>query len=185
MGTAGCRTLATTGKALIGMAFNNTGYAVRLFEQVRQRYAHQRHELNRWSVRRRLGNDPTQHVHTPSESLGIAQALLDHLPRQSGDAHQLWTCLAVQPLAQLLYAASRQHGESNGMDWVATALVGTEAAETAPGWRQAANIWSQGTALPERLLPLANLAPRQRNSITEVMHSAIAPWLHSCKGDLA
>lgn len=167
------------------MAFNNTGYAVRLFEHVRQWYAHQCHELHRRSIHRRLGNDPTQHVHSPSASLGIAQVLLDHLPRQSGDVHQLWVGLAVQPLAQLLYAASRQRGDSNGMEWVGTALVNTEAAETMPGWRQAANTWSQGTALPERLLSLANLAPRQRNSITDVMHSAITPWLHSCEGDLA
>lgn len=166
------------------MAFKNNGCPIRVFELVRQRFDHQRHELNRRSIRRRLGNDPTKQIRSPSESLGMAQVLLDHLPHRSGDAHEVWVSLAVQPLAQLLYAASTQRRDTNGMHWVWQALVNTEAPETVPGWRQAANIWSQGTALPERLQSLSTFAPRHRNSLIVVMHSAIAPWLHSRKGDL-
>lgn len=135
-------------------------------------------ELSRQKVLRQLGDDPTRAIRSPHDAICVAHTLLDFLGRNDTNT-AVWASIAVRPLAELLYAASRQHGAGSGIDWTWHALVNTEAPTTVPGWRQAAEIWDQadGAALPGELCRIAELPPRQRNSVICTMHAAVAPWL--------
>ncbi|MEW2484414.1 hypothetical protein AB0876_32985 [Mycobacterium sp. NPDC049093] len=137
-----------------------------------------RNELSRQNVLRQLGDDPTAAIRSPHDAIHIAHTLLDPLARHDTNT-AVWASIAIRPLAELLYAASTQHGAGSGIDWAWHALVNAEAPTTVPGWRQAAEIWDQaaGAALPGQLCSIAELPPRQRNSVIHTMHAAIAPWL--------
>jgi hypothetical protein len=125
---------------------------------------------------RRLGNDPTRAIQSPSDAVDTADALLGPLSRHDAHYHDVWASVAVRPLAELLYAASKQLGGGRGIEWAWQALVNVEADDTVPGWRQAADIWDQGTPCPSQLLKVAELPPRQRDSVILMMHAAMAPW---------
>jgi hypothetical protein len=141
-----------------------------------------RRQYRQRKVRRRLGDDPSMAIGSPSEAIEIAEALLECVPRQHTN-EALWVTVAVRPLAELLYAASVQ-GNAGGIEWASHALVNIDANETVPGWRQADEIYRRATAadsaaqsLPGALLRIAALPSRQRHAVSYMMHAAIAPWL--------
>jgi hypothetical protein len=137
-------------------------------------------------VHRRLGDDPTRAIRSPSDAAETAEAVLAPLSRRR-DVHynDVWASAAVRPLAELFYAASKQPGGGRGIDWAWRAVVNVESDETVPGWRKAAEIWEQGSALPSQLLKVAGYPARQRDSIILVMHAALSPWVPGRNGRLS
>jgi hypothetical protein len=132
---------------------------------------------------RRLGNDPTRAIQSPSDAVETADALLDPLSRQDANYADVWANVAVRPLAELLYAASKQRGDGGGTEWAWHALVNVDVDETVPGWRQAADIWDRAAApCPSQLLKIAEWPPRQRDSVIRMMHAAMSPWLPGRNG---
>jgi hypothetical protein len=120
-----------------------------------------RRELSRRKVRRRLGDDPTRAIRSPSDAIEVAHVLLKPVSRRDANYHDVWANVAERPLAELLYAASKQRGGGCGMEWAWHALVNVEADESVPGWQQAADIWDQaGAPLPGQLLKIAGYPPR-------------------------
>jgi hypothetical protein len=146
-------------------------------EAIRDRLSRVGRGLLQRRLRRRLGNDPTRAIQSPSDAVDTADALLAPLSRHDANYSDVWANVAVFPLAELLYAASRHPG-GRGIEWVRHALVNVEADETVPGWRQAADIWDQaGAPFPGQRVKIAGLESRQRHLVILVMHAAIAPWL--------
>lgn len=128
-------------------------------------------------TRRRLGDDPTRTIQSPSDAVEIADTLLAPLARQDANYSDVWASVAVIPVAELLYAASVQTGSGSGMQWASRALVNVEADETVPGWRQSATIWERAAPIPSQLRKIAEFPSRQRNSVIVIMHAAITLWL--------
>src|SRR5687768_16734009 len=92
---------------------------------IRNRLSRVSGDLRQRSVRRRLGDDPTTAIQSRSDAINIAEALLHPLLHQDVN-HAVWANLAVRPLAELLYAASKQRNES-GIEWTWHALVNVDA----------------------------------------------------------
>jgi hypothetical protein len=158
-----------------GLASSGTLLALMRERLLRER----RRDRGRRKLRRRLGDDPTMPIGWPSDAIDIAAALLESVPRQHA-TDELWATVAVRPLAELLYAASVQ-GNAGGIEWASHALVNIDADETVPGWRQAAEIYGRAvpgdSAMASALLKVGAWTPRQRHSVSYMMHAAIAPWL--------
>ena len=155
-------------------------YASILLGLIRERVDWVSRDLRRRRIRRRLGDDPTRPIRSPSDAIKSAEALLDCASWR--DANEtLWSNVAVRPLAELLYAASKQRNEC-GIEWAWHALFNIDADEAVAGWSQAAKVWDQaGAPLPGQLLRVAGLPPRQRHSVILIMHAAIAPWLAAAR----
>ena len=151
-------------------------YVSTLLGLIRNRLDRVSRDPRRRKVRRRLGDDPTTAIGSPRDAINIAETLLEPVSRKDAN-HALWANAAVGPLAELVYAASKQRNVC-GIKWTWHALVNVDADATVPGWRQAADIWDQaGAPLPGQLLYVAGLPSRQRHSVVLMMHAAIAPWL--------
>lgn len=128
----------------------------------------------------RPAGDPTTAITGPSDAVTLAEGLLKSLPRQ--DKHSdLWTSVAVRPLAGLLLAASPQ-GNHRGIQWVRRTFDDVMTDATVAGWRQAAGICDRAgsgdsrtaaSSLADGLLRVSALSTRQRDSVSETMRAAV------------
>jgi len=122
--------------------------------------------------------DPTTAITGPSDAVAAAEGLLKSPPRQ--DKHSdLWTSVAVRPLAGLLLAASPQ-GNHRGIQWVHRTFDDVVTDATVASWRQAAGICSRAAtgdpraaSLADGLLRVSALPPRQRDCVSKTMRAAI------------
>ena len=122
---------------------------------------------------------PTTAITGPSDAVATAEALLKSHPRQ--DKHSdLWTSVAVRPLAGLLLAASPQ-GNHGGIQWVCRAVANADAEATVASWRQAAGVCGRAGSddsraaalLADGLLRVSALPARQRDCVSMTMRAAI------------
>ena len=119
--------------------------------------------------RGRPGEDPTLQIGWPHDALEVAEALLESVPRQHGE--EFWKSAAAGPLAGLLYAAS-PCGNGKGIVWAGLNIHG-------PGWTEAAEICRRDGVplLADGMLRIAEMDPRQRDSIRYVIRRAFSRWL--------
>ena len=125
--------------------------------------------------------DPTLRIVKPADALGLAEALVDGVPRgMVWDS--IWLAHAVAPLAALLYAASVM-GNGGGITWVCQAAVNPDDDDREPSWGQAARIcrdWGQrdrsaAHLFSDALQRLELLNARQRLLIANTMIAALTP----------
>lgn len=130
------------------------------------------------------GNDPTTSIASLAEAAGVAEALLECVPRKRlSDGY--WHGVAVRPLAALLYASALL-GERGGIAWAHRAVDNIYSDATAPGWYQAIELCrsipdAAAARAARDLLTVASLSSRQRASICVMMRAATAPrrpWHH-------
>ena len=126
--------------------------------------------------------DPTRTIATREEAIAVAEAMV-HL----GPIRDVWSTMAVHPLAVLLYAASPA-ATSRGIGWVGTTLRGDQPdipmppglRWSEPQWHDICQLWAPedpttvfGTSISMLLYGDA----RQADSIAKTMYAAIEPWL--------
>jgi hypothetical protein len=123
-----------------------------------------------------LRRDPLAALTSPPVAIRLADELLARTAIAHPDT-EIWYSLAVRPLAALLDSASPA-GTSRGIGWLREIVSGIEAAvseEKIWDHAQATCNCPAGSLQLRTALPwLRGLDPRQRDSVTRLMHYAVA-----------
>lgn len=129
--------------------------------------------------------DPTANIFTPQEALTVAETIMQMATVGFGSGSDqvsdggIWESQAAGPLAAFLYAASPM-GNNEGMSWVLRAVDNIDLKNySEPGWGQAAAMCRKYDVLALGMLRIADMEPRQRDSVAITMRKAITPWLRT------